>query len=105
MRRCRPPASVYRLPSLDELIAAELEIEPGSVTVLGKASREAVDGETDVRTFEVKRDKGGAGSCLSRLHRTVERDRDIRLSIDHQSVPSRLARTAGTIDGERVRSP
>ena len=55
-----PKGEVYRLPSLDALIAAELKVNPGR-TVLGKASREAVVGKTDVRTFEVKRDKPGQG--------------------------------------------
>ena len=50
----------YALPSLDELIAAELRLNPGR-TVLGKASHDAVDGETDRRTFEVPRDRPGAG--------------------------------------------
>ena len=54
--------AAYALPSLDELIAAEQGLNPGR-TVLGKASREAVDGDTIRRTFEVTRDKPGAGSA------------------------------------------
>ena len=49
----------YRLPPLDELIAAELQLNSGR-RVLGKASRDAVDGETSRRTFEVPRDQPGA---------------------------------------------
>ncbi len=58
------PASgeAYKLPSLDELIAAELGLNPGRA-VLGRASREAGDGETDTRTFEVSRDRAGAGEA------------------------------------------
>ena len=48
----------YAMPSVDELIAAELALNPGE-RVLGKASREAVDGETATRTFKVARDKPG----------------------------------------------
>lgn len=54
--------AAYALPSLDELIAAEQGLNPGR-TVLGKASREAVDGDTIRRTYEVTRDKPGAGSA------------------------------------------
>ena len=52
----------YGLPPLDELIAAETGLNPGR-RVLGKASRDAVDGETDRRTFEVPRDRPGAGDA------------------------------------------
>ena len=50
----------YALPSLDELISAELGRNPGR-RVLGRSSREAVEGETDRRIFEVPRDQPGAG--------------------------------------------
>jgi hypothetical protein len=50
----------YALPSLDELIAAELGLNPGR-TVLGEASRDGVEGETAVRTFEVPGDPPGVG--------------------------------------------
>lgn len=69
-----PVGEAYRLPSLDELIAAELGLNPGR-TVLGKASREAVDGETGARTFEVTRDRPGGGEvyldCLGPSSVTV----------------------------------
>jgi len=52
----------YALPSLDELIAAELTLNPGR-RVLGKASRDAVDGETGRRTFEVAGDRPGTGDA------------------------------------------
>lgn len=52
----------YRLPSLDELITAEQGLNPG-FRVLGQASRDAVDGATDRRTFEVHRDQPGAGNA------------------------------------------
>lgn len=52
----------YALPSLDELIAAEQGLNPGR-TVLGKASHEAVDGDTGIQTFEVPRDQPGAGEA------------------------------------------
>jgi hypothetical protein len=42
----------YRLPSLEKLIDAELQMNPGR-RVLGKASHDAVDGDLDVRTVEV----------------------------------------------------
>jgi hypothetical protein len=51
---------MYRLPPLDELIAAEFGPNSGR-TVLGKASRDAVDGETNVGTIEVLRDHPGTG--------------------------------------------
>ena len=47
-----PVGQAYRLPSVDELIAAELALNPGE-HVLGTASREAVEGDTVIRTFEV----------------------------------------------------
>ena len=53
----------YGLPPLEDLIADELEMNPGR-TVLGKASRDAVEGETGVRTFEVPRDLPGAGEVF-----------------------------------------
>ncbi len=56
----------YALPSLDELIAAELGLNPGR-RVLGKASHDAVDSETDRRTFVVARDKPGGGAQLDCL--------------------------------------
>jgi hypothetical protein len=49
----------YGLPPLETLIAAELALNPGR-TVLGKASRDAIEGETDRRTFEVPLDQRGA---------------------------------------------
>jgi hypothetical protein len=52
----------YALPSLAELIAAELKLNPGR-RVLGKASRDAIDGQTAIRTFEVHRDQGGGGEA------------------------------------------
>jgi len=52
---------VYRLPTVDELIAAEQRLNPSHV-VLGKASRDAVEGDKAVRTFEVARDLPGAGN-------------------------------------------
>lgn len=62
----RPPAEpmpirgeAFHLRSLDELIAAH----PGRVA-LGKASREGVDGETEVRTFEVPLDPGAGEAYL-----------------------------------------
>jgi len=72
----RMPAAgaTYVLPPLDKLIAAELGLNPGR-RVLGKASRDAVDGETDIRTFEVTRDQPGAGEvhldCLGPSSVTV----------------------------------
>lgn len=64
----------YRLPSLDELIAAEQGRNPGR-RVLGEASRDAVDGARDRRTFEVHRDQPGAGDvyldCLGPSSVTV----------------------------------
>jgi hypothetical protein len=53
-------AESYRMPRLDDLIAAELQLNPGRL-VLGKASRDAVIGEAATRTFEVRRDQPGAG--------------------------------------------
>ena len=52
----------YALPSLDQLIATELAMNPGRA-VIGKATRDAVKGETDVRTFTVPRGKPGAGEA------------------------------------------
>ena len=66
--------AAYALPSIDELIAAEQGLNPGR-TVLGKASHDAVDGATDRRTFEVPRDRLGAGlaylDCLGPSSMTV----------------------------------
>ena len=53
----------YGLPPLEELIAAELGLNPGR-TVLGKASRDAVVGETSARTFEVPRGQPGTGEVF-----------------------------------------
>ena len=52
----------YALPSLDELIADELGMNPGR-RVFGKASHDAVEGETDARTFEFPRDQSTAGDA------------------------------------------
>jgi hypothetical protein len=52
----------YALPSLDELIALELGLNPGR-RVLGRASRDAVPGDTDRRSVEVPRDSPGAGDA------------------------------------------
>jgi len=51
----------YRLPPLNELIASELGRSPSHI-VLGKASRDAVQGDKGVRTFEVARDLPGAAN-------------------------------------------
>jgi hypothetical protein len=51
-----PMGEVYDLPPLDELIAAELALNPGR-TVLGKASNDAVEGEVETRTFDVPGDR------------------------------------------------
>jgi hypothetical protein len=48
-----PVGEAYRLPSLDQLIAAELAMNPGE-EVLGKASHEAVPGDQTTRTTDVK---------------------------------------------------
>ena len=52
----------YRLPTLDALIASELTLNPGR-TVLGKGSRDGVQGDGEVRTFEVTRDVTGDGEA------------------------------------------
>ena len=52
----------YVVPPLDQLIAAELAMNPGR-KVLGMASRDAVIGQTDTQTFEVDRDKPGSGEA------------------------------------------
>lgn len=52
----------YALPPLDKLIAAELSLNPGR-KVLGKASHDAVGGQTDAHTVEVHRDQPGAGDA------------------------------------------
>jgi hypothetical protein len=52
----------YRLPSIEELIAAEIKPIPGR-RVLGKATHEAVDGELVRRTYEVPSDQPGAGGA------------------------------------------
>jgi len=56
----------YALPSLDELISAELRLNPGR-RVLSKASRDGVDGDTGRRAFEVARDHPGGGAQLDCL--------------------------------------
>jgi hypothetical protein len=64
----------YAVPSLDELIAAELSLNPGR-TVLGKASHDAVDGTSAKRTVEVPRDGTGTADvyldCLGPSSVTV----------------------------------
>jgi hypothetical protein len=50
--------AAYALPTVDDLIATELALNPGR-TVVAKASRDAVDGDATVRTFEVARDRPG----------------------------------------------
>ena len=63
-----PPESMptagmaYALPPVDDLIAAELRLNPGR-RVLGKGARDAVEGQGDTRTFEVTRDQSGAGDA------------------------------------------
>lgn len=52
----------FALASLDQLIAAELALNPGR-TVIGKAAGDAVSGQADVRTFTVTRDRPGAGEA------------------------------------------
>jgi hypothetical protein len=52
--------AAYALPTVGELIAAELRLNPGRAAI-GKASRDAVVGETETRTFEVSRNQPGAG--------------------------------------------
>jgi hypothetical protein len=63
----------YRLPSLEELIDAELEMNPRR-EVLGTASHDAVDGDTEVRSVEVPW-SGGTGEvyldCLGPSSATV----------------------------------
>lgn len=56
----------YALPSIDELIAVELRLNQGR-TVLGKASHDATDGDTDRRVLEVARDKPGGQLYLDCL--------------------------------------
>ena len=92
-----PKGEVYRLPSLDALIAAELKLNPGR-TVLGKASREGVVGKTDVRTFEVSRDTpGGTEFYLDCLWTA-----SVTVTSGSQSITSPCLRAgsyAGTIEG------
>jgi hypothetical protein len=52
----------YRLPSINELIGAELSMNPGR-RVLGSASRDGEVGATEVQTFDVPRDEPGAGEA------------------------------------------
>lgn len=69
----------YALPPLDELISAELRLNPAE-QVLGKAARDAVDSDTDRRTFEVARDQPGSGmgylDCLGPSSVTVTSSAD-----------------------------
>jgi hypothetical protein len=66
----------FALPTLDALIAAELALNPGR-TVLGKGSRDGVQGDSGVRRFEVTRDVIGDGDgdvyldCLGPSNVTV----------------------------------
>ncbi len=74
-----PPVGVgYQLPTLEDLIAAETELNPGRI-VLGSESRDAVDGETGIETYRVPggclRRRGG----LPRLPRAVTGHRDHRI--------------------------
>jgi hypothetical protein len=70
----RADGEAYRLPPLDELIASEQSLNPGQ-SVLGRASRDAIEGATDRRTFEVHRDQLGGGElyldCLGPSSVTV----------------------------------
>ena len=83
-----------RLPSLDELIAAELGLNPGR-RVLGKASREAVDGDdgpsAHSRSVETRPVQVEAYlDCLGPSSVTVTSGS----TVDHQSLPSgRLLRS------------
>ena len=60
-----PPVGVgYQLPTLEDLIAAETELNPGRI-VLGSKSRDAVDGETE------HRDLSSSGGCLRKAPRST----------------------------------
>lgn len=48
-----PIGKPFPLPSLEQLIAAELAINPGE-RVLGKASHDGIEGDTTIRTTEIK---------------------------------------------------
>lgn len=54
--------AAYALPSVEDLMAAELRLNPGR-RVLGKHARDAVEGDGDTRTFEITRDVPGAGEA------------------------------------------
>jgi hypothetical protein len=58
-----PVGEPYALPSVDELIAAELALNPGE-RVLGKDSHDAVPGDTTTRTTEIRRDVFGGSVYL-----------------------------------------
>ena len=48
----------YGLPALDELIAAELQLNPGE-RVIAKASHDAVPGDTESHDVTIRRDEAG----------------------------------------------
>jgi hypothetical protein len=54
------PGEPYRLPSVDQLVAAEQQLNPGRL-VLGSASHDAVPGDDSVHTYEVPRKTLGDG--------------------------------------------
>ena len=53
---------LYELPSVDQLVAAELAFSPGH-RVLFSASRDATDGDTSTRTIPLTPNQPGSGDA------------------------------------------
>ena len=88
-----PPAGdPYRLPSLDELIAAELQLNPGR-RVLAKATHEAVDGELMLNTYDVHRDQAGAGDVYLDCYGPSS----VTVTSDTESVTSPCVRAGASV--------
>ena len=66
--------NLYELPSVDELVAAELAFNPGH-RVLFSASRDAIDGDTGIRTIPLTPNQPGPGDAHLVVLRAGERDR------------------------------
>jgi hypothetical protein len=52
----------YALPSVEQLIASELALNPGR-RVLASGTRDAVEGDTEIREFEITRTEPGSGEA------------------------------------------